>query len=117
MEVLYTTQITYIHTSIIFLVIFAFVFVIAFIFSLIEYYSFDVVQLILGILAAASIAGIIIVGYNNVKVTVTAVNANTIEANYLQDNHILSQEGNILKTISEEDYQKTKKNYISTTGE
>ena len=116
MEVLYTTQITYIHASILFLIIFAFVVVIAFIFSLIEYYSFDVVQLILGILAAASIAGIIIDGYNSVKVTVTTVNANTIEANYLQDNHILSQEGNILKTISEEDYQKTK-NYISTTGE
>ena len=78
MEVLYTTQITYIHASIIFLVIFAFVFVIAFIFSLIEYYSFDVVQLILGILAAASIAGIIIVGCNNAKVTVTTFNANTI---------------------------------------
>ena len=116
MEVLYTTQITYIHTSILFLIIFAFVFVIAFIFSLIEYYSFDVVQLILGILAAASVIGIIIVGCNSVKVTVTAVNANTIEANYLQDNHILSQEGNILKTISEEDYQKTK-SYISAAGE
>ena len=116
MEVLYTTQITYIHTSIIFLIIFAFVFVIAFIFSLIEYYSFDIVQLILGILAAASVVGIIIVGCNSAKVTVTAVDANTIEANYLQDNHIISQEGNVLKTISEEDYQKTK-NYISTTGE
>ena len=116
MEILYTTQITYVHASILFLIIFAVVFVIAFIFSLIEYYSFDVVQLILGILAAASIAGIIIVGCDSVKVTVTTVNANTIEANYLQDNHILSQEGNILKTISEEDYQKTK-NYISTTGE
>ena len=116
MEVLYTTQITYIHASILFLSIFAFVFVIAFIFSLIEYYSFDVVQLILGILAAASIVGIIIVGCNSAKVTVTVVNANTIEANYLQDNHIISQEGNILKTISEEDYQKTK-NYISATGE
>lgn len=116
MEVLYTTQITYIHTSILFLVIFAFVFVIAFIFSLIEYSSFNVIQLIMGILAAASVIGIIIVGCNSAKVTVTAVNANTIEANYLQDNHILSQEGNILKTISEEDYQKIK-NYISTTGE
>ena len=116
MEVLYTTQITYIHASILFLIIFAFVFVIAFIFSLIEYYSFDVVQLILGILAAASIAGIIIVGCNTAKVTVTTFNANTIEANYLQDNHIISQEGNILKTISEEDYQKTK-NYIKITGE
>ena len=116
MEVLYTTQITYIHSSIIFLGIFAFVFVIAFIFSLIEYYSFDVVQLILGILAAASLVGIIIVGCNSAKVTVTAINANTIEANYLQDNHIISQKGNILKTISEEDYQKTK-NYISATGE
>lgn len=116
MEVLYTTQITYIHTSILFLAIFAFVFVIAFIFSLIEYSSFNVIQLIMGILAAASVIGIIIVGCNSAKVTVTAVNANTIEANYLQDNHILSQEGNILKTISEEDYQKTK-NYISATGE
>ena len=116
MEILYTTQITYIHASIIFLIIFAFVFVIAFIFSLIEYYSFSIVQLITGILAAASIAGIIIVCYNSAKVTVTAFNANTIETNYLQDNHIISQEGNILKTISEEDYQKTK-NYISTTGE
>ena len=116
MEVLYTTQITYIHASILFLIIFAFVFVIAFIFSLIEYYSFDVVQLILGILAAASIVGIIIVGCNSVKVTVATVNANTIEANYLQDNHILSQEGNILKTISEEDYQKTK-SYKRAEGE
>ena len=116
MEVLYTTQITYIHTSILFLIVFGFALVVAFIFSLIEYYSFDVVQLITGILAAASIVGIIIVGCNSVKVTVTTVNANTIEANYLQDNHIISQEGNILKTISEEDYQKTK-NYISTTGE
>ena len=116
MEVLYTTQITYIHASIIFLIIFAFVFVIAFIFSLIEYYSFVVVQLSACILADVSIIGIIVVGCNSVKVTVTAVNANTIEANYLQDNHIISQEGNILKTISEEDYQKTK-NYISTTGE
>lgn len=116
MEVLYTTQITYIHASIIFLIIFAFVFVIAFIFSLIEYYSFDVVQLIFGILAAASLVGVIIVGCNTAKVTVTAIDANTIEANYLQDNHIISQEGNILKTISEEDYQKTK-NYISATGE
>lgn len=116
MEILYTTQITYTHASILLLIIFTFCFVVAFIFSLIEYSSFDVIQLILGILAAASIAGIIIVGCNSVKVTVTAVNANTIEANYLQDNHILSQEGNILKTISEEDYQKTK-NYISSTGE
>ena len=116
MEVLYTTQITYIHSSILFLIVFGFALVVAFIFSLIEYYSFDVVQLILGILAAASIIGIIVVGCNSVKVTVTAVNANTIEANYLQDNHIISQEGNILKTIPEEDYQKTK-NYISTTGE
>ena len=116
MEILYTKQITYIHPSIFLFIIFAFVFVIAFIFSLIEYYSFDVVQLITGILAAASIVGAIIVGCNSVKVTETAVNANTIEENYLQDNHILSQEGNILKTISEEDYQKTK-NYISTTGE
>ena len=116
MEVLYTTQITYIHTSILFLIIFAFAFVIAFIFSLIEYSSFSIVQLIMGILAAASVVGIIIVGCNSAKVTVTAVNANTIEANYLQDNHIISQEGNILKTISEEDYQKTK-NYISATGE
>ena len=110
MEVLYTTQITYVHASILFLIIFAFIF------SLIEYYSFDVVQLILGILAAASVVGIIIVGCNSAKVTVTAVNANTIEANYLQDNHIISQEGNILKTISEEDYQKTK-SYISAAGE
>ena len=116
MEVLYTTQITYIHPSILLLIIFAFAFVIAFIFSLIEYYSFNVIQLILGILAAASVVGIIIVGCNSAKVTVTAINANTIEANYLQDNHIISQEGNVLKTISEEDYQKTK-NYISTTGE
>ena len=116
MEILYTTQITYIHVSLILFIIFAFIFVIAFIFSLIEYYSFDVVQLILGVLAAASVVSIIIVGCNSAKVTVTAVNANTIEANYLQDNHIISQEGNILKTISEEDYQKTK-NYISTTGE
>lgn len=116
MEVLYTTQITYIHASILLLIIFAFAFVIAFIFSLIEYSSFNVIQLILGILAAASIIGIIIVGCNSAKVAVTAVNANTIEANYLQDNHIISQEGNILKTISEEDYQKTK-NYISATGE
>ena len=115
MEILYTTQITYVHASILFLIIFAFIFVIAFIFSLIDS-SFNVIQLILGIFAAASIAGIIIVGCNSVKVTVTAVNANTIEANYLQDNHILSQEGNILKTISEEDYQKTK-SYISTAGE
>lgn len=116
MEVLYTTQITYIHASILFLIIFGFAFVVAFIFSLIEYSSFSIVQLIMGILAAASVVGIIIVGCNSTKVTVTAVNANTIEANYLQDNHIISQEGNILKTISEEDYQKTK-NYISTTGE
>lgn len=116
MEVLYTTQITYVHASIILFTIFAFIFVIAFIFSLIGYDSFNVIQLITGILAAASIAGIIIVGCNSVKVTVTAVNANTIEANYLQDNHILLQEGNILKTISEEDYQKTK-NYISAAGE
>ena len=116
MEILYTTQITYVHASILFLIVFGFAFVVAFIFSLIEYYSFDVVQLILGILAAASIVGIIIVGCNSVKVTVTVVNATTIETNYLQDNHIISQEGNILKTISEEDYQKTK-NYISTTGE
>lgn len=116
MEVLYTTQITYIHASILFLITFALFFVVSFIFSLIEYSSFDVIQLILGILAAASIVGIIIVGCNSTKVTVTAVNANTIEANYLQDNHIISQEGKILKTISEEDYQKTK-NYISTTGE
>ena len=116
MEILYTTQITYVHASILFLIIFAFAFVIAFIFSLIEYSSFNIIQLILGIFAAALIVGAIKVGCNNVKVTVTAVNANTIEANYLLDNHILSQEGNILKTISEEDYQKTK-NYISTTGE
>ena len=116
MEILYTTQITYVHASILLLIIFAFIFVIAFIFSLIGYYSFDVVQLILGILAAASIVGAIIVGCNSVKVTVTAVNANTIEANYLRYNHILSQEGNILKTISEEDYQKTK-SYISAAGE
>ena len=116
MEVLYTTQITYIHASILFLIIFAFVFVIAFIFSLIEYYSFNIVQLILGILAAASVVGIIIVGCNSAKVTVTVINANTIEANYLLDNHILSQEGNVLKTISEEDYQRTK-SYISITGE
>ena len=116
MEVLYTTQITYIHASILFLIVFGFAFVVAFIFSLIEYSSFSIIQLIIGILAAASVIGIIIVGCNSVKVTVTAVNANTIEANYLQDNHIISQEGNILKTISEEDYQKTK-NYISTTGE
>lgn len=116
MEVLYTTQITYIHTSILFLIVFGFAFVVAFIFSLIEYSSFSIIQLIIGILAAASIIGIIIVGCNSAKVTVTVVNANTIEANYLQDNHIISQEGNILKTISEEDYQKTK-NYISTTGE
>ena len=116
MEILYTTQITYVHASILFLIIFAFIFVIAFIFSLIGYYSFNVIQLITGILAAASIVGAIIVGCNSVKVTVTAVNANTIEANYLQYNHILSQEGNILKTISEEDYQKTK-SYISAAGE
>lgn len=116
MEVLYTTQITYIHASILFLIVFGFAFVVAFIFSLIEYYSFSIVQLIIGILAAASVVGIIIVGCNTTKVTVTVVNANTIEANYLQDNHIISQEGNILKTISEEDYQKTK-NYISATGE
>lgn len=116
MEVLYTTQITYVHASILFLIVFGFAFVVAFIFSLIEYSSFSIIQLIMGILAAASVVGIIIVGCNSVKVTVTAVNANTIEANYLQDNHIISQEGNILKTISEEDYQKTK-NYISTTGE
>lgn len=116
MEVLYTTQITYIHTSILFLIVFGFASVVAFIFSLIEYYSFSIVQLIMGILAAALVVGIIIVGCNTTKVTVTAVNANTIEANYLQDNHIISQEGNILKTISEEDYQKTK-NYISATGE
>ena len=116
MEVLYTTQITYIHASILFLIVFGFAFVVAFIFSLIEYSSFSIIQLIMGILAAASVVGIIIVGCNSAKVTVTVVNANTIEANYLQDNHIISQEGNILKTISEEDYQKTK-NYISTTGE
>ena len=116
MEILYTTQITYVHASIFLFIIFAFIFVIAFIFSLIEYYSFDIVQLILGILAAASIVGAIIVGCNTAKVTVTAVNANTIESNYLQYNHILSQEGNILKTIPEEDYQKTK-NYISAAGE
>ena len=116
MEILYTTQITYVHASILFLIILAFIFVIAFIFSFIWYYSFDVINLILGIFAAASIVGAIIVGCNSVKVTVTAVNANTIEANYLQYNHILSQEGNILKTISKEDYQKTK-NYISATGE
>ena len=115
MEVLYTTQITYIHASILFLIVFGFAFVVAFIFSLIEYSSFSI-QLIMGILAAASVVGIIIVGCNSAKVTVTAFNANTIEANYLQDNHIISQEGNILKTISEEDYQKTK-NYISATGE
>ena len=47
MEVLYTTQITYIHSSILFLIVFGFALVVAFIFSLIEYYSFDVVQLIL----------------------------------------------------------------------
>lgn len=116
MEVLYTTQITYIHASILFLIVFGFAFVVAFIFSLIEYSSFSIVQLIMGILAAASVVGIIIVGCNTTKVTVTVVNANTIEANYLQDNHIISQEGNILKTISEEDYQKTK-SYISATGE
>lgn len=116
MEVLYTTQITYIHESILLLIIFAFSFVVAFIFSLIEYNSFNVIRLILGIFAAALVVGIIIVSCNSVKVTVTAVNANTIEANYLQDNHIISQEGNILKTISEEDYQKTK-NYINSTGE
>lgn len=116
MEVLYTTQITYIHASIVFLIVFGFAFLVAFIFSLIEYSSFSIIQLIMGILAAASVVGIIIVGCNTTKVTVTVVNANTIEANYLQDNHIISQEGNILKTISEEDYQKTK-NYISTTGE
>ena len=67
-------------------------------------------------LAAASIVGIIIVGCHSTKVTVTAVNANTIETNYLQDKHILSQEGNILRVISEEDYQRTK-NYISLTGD
>ena len=116
MEVLYTTQITYIHASILFLIVFGFAFVVAFIFSLIEYSSFSIIQLIMGILAAASVIGIIIVGCNSVKVTVTVVNATTIETNYLQYNHIISQEGNILKTISEEDYQKTK-NYISTTGE
>ena len=116
MEILYSTQITYVHASIILLTIFAFIFVIAFIFSLIGYSSFNVIQLITGILAAASIVGIIIVGCNTAKVTVTAFNANTIEANYLQDNHIISQKGNILKTISEEDYQKTK-NYISAAGE
>lgn len=116
MEVLYTTQITYIHASILFLIVFGFAFVVAFIFSLIEYSSFSIIQLILGILAAVSVVSIIVVGCNSAKVTVTAFNANTIEANYLQDNHIISQEGNILKTISEEDYQKTK-NYISATGE
>ena len=116
MEVLYTTQITYIHSSILFLIVFGFALVVAFIFSLIEYSSFSIIQLIMGILAAASVVGIIIVGCNSAKVTVTVVNATTIETNYLQDNHIISQEGNILKTISEEDYQKTK-NYISTTGE
>lgn len=116
MEVLYTTQITYVHASILLFIILAFVFICAFIFSLTEYCSFNIVQVIMGILAAASIAGIIIIGCNSIKVTATAVNANTIEANYLQNNHILSQEGNVLKTISEEDYQKTK-NYISSTGE
>ena len=116
MEILSTTETIYIHASILLLIILAFVFICAFIFSLIEYYSFDIVQVIMGMLAAASIAGIIIVGCNTIKVTVTTVNANTIEENYLQDNHILSQEGNILRTISKEDYQKTK-NYISSTGE
>ena len=116
MEILSTTETIYIHASILLLIILAFVFICAFIFSLIEYYSFDIVQVITGILAAASIAGIIIIGCNSIKVTATAVNANTIEANYLQNNHILSQEGNVLKTISEEDYQKTKI-YISSTGE
>lgn len=116
MEVLYTTQITYVHASMFLFIVLAFCFIVTFIFSLIEYCSFSAVQLITGILAAASIAGIIIIGCNSVKVTVTAVNANTIEANYLQNNYIISQEGNVLKTISEEDYQKTK-NYISSTGE
>lgn len=116
MEVLYTTQITYIHASILLLIILAFTFICAFIFSLIEYCSFDIVQVIMGILAAASIVGIIIVGCNTIKVTVTAVNASAIEANYLQDKHVLSQEGNLLRVISEKDYQKTK-NYISSTGE
>lgn len=116
MEVLYTTQKPmYMHLCF-YLLYLPFVFIVTFIFSLIEYYSFSAVRLITDILAAASIAGIIIIGCNSVKVTVTAVNANTIEANYLQNNHILSQEGNVLKTISEEDYQKTK-NYISSTGE
>lgn len=116
MEILSTTEITYTHASILLLIIVALVFICAFIFSLIEYYSFNIVQVIMGILAAVSIAGIIIVSCNSIKVTVTAVNANTIEANYLQDKHILSQEGNILRTISKEDYQKTK-NYIPMTGD
>lgn len=116
MEILYTTEVTYTHMSILFLIILAIVFICAFIFSLIEYSRFHGSQLITGILAAASIAGIIIVGCHSTKVTVTAVNANTIEANYLQDKHILSQEGNILRVISEEDYQKTK-NYISSTDD
>lgn len=116
MEILSTTETIYIHASILLLIILAFAFMCAFIFSLIEYCSFDVIQLIMGILAAASIVGIIIVGCNTIKVTVTTVNANTIEENYLQNNHIISQEGNILKTISEKDYQKTK-NYISSTGD
>ena len=116
MEVLYTTQITYVHASMFLFIVLALVFIFVFIGNLIEYYSFCAVQLITGILAVASIAGIIIVGCNSIKVTATAVNANTIEANYLQNNHIISQEGNVLKTISEEDYQKIM-NYISTTGE
>lgn len=116
MEILYTTEVTYIHVSMLFFIVFTVVFIYAFIFSLIENYSFDISQLITGIFAAASIAGIIIVGCHSTKVTVTAVNANTIEVNYLQDNHILSQEGNILRIISEEDYQRTK-NYISSTGD
>ena len=116
MEILSTTETIYIHASILLLIILAFVFICAFIFSLIEYCSFNIVQVIMGMLAAASIAGIIIVGCNTIKVTVTAVNANTIEENYLQDNHILSQEGNILRTISKEDYKKIA-NYISATGD
>lgn len=116
MEILSITEITYIHVSILLLIILAVVFICAFIFSLIEYCSFNIMQVVMGILAAASIAGIIIVGCNTIKVTVTAVNANTIEENYLQDNHILSQEGNILRTISKEDYKKTA-SYISATGE
>lgn len=111
MEILYITEITYVHISMLLFIILAIVFICGFISSLIEYYGFDVVQLVAGILAAAAIAGIIIVGCHSTKVTETAVNANTIEANYLQDKHILSQEGNILRVISEEDYQKTK-NYV-----